>query len=56
MEQHRRRQERALQQGVQGHCLDYHGDRIDFYKNVMNPNVFHVDGVHVQEMSKGLNK
>ena len=20
--------------------IDYHGDRIDFYKNVMNPNVF----------------
>ena len=35
--------------------IDYHGDRIDFYKNVMNPNVFPMlmDFMY-REMTKGL--
>ena len=37
--------------------IDYHGDRIDFYKNVMNPNVFPMLMEFMyREMSKGLNK
>ena len=37
--------------------IDYHGDRIDFYKNVMNPSVFPmlVEFMY-REMSKGLTK
>ena len=37
--------------------IDYHGDRIDFYKNVMNPNVFPMlmDFMY-REMTKGLPK
>ena len=37
--------------------IDYHGDRIDFYKNVMNPNVFPMLMEFMyREMSKGLNR
>jgi hypothetical protein len=36
--------------------IDYHGDRIDFYKNVMNPNVYPMLMEFMyREMLRGLN-